>query len=73
MEEPVVVRGEIRSFAIEPDHPLIPHWEALRREIEAALEASTIVWSALEVLRRRSTVEPTDKDKDDTTIIITAQ
>ena len=59
----------IRSFAIESNHPLIAHWPALRADLLATLDQSGIAWTALNVLRRRRTLEPSDAD--DTTIVVT--
>lgn len=61
---------KLRSFAIEPEHPLIAHWPALRQDLLSGLDQSTIQWSALDVFRRRRSVEPTSED--DTTIVVTA-
>lgn len=60
----------MRSFAIEPDHPLVPKWLPIRNNIEAALDRSPIRWYALEVFRRRRYVERSNHD--DTTVVITA-
>ena len=59
------------TFPIEPEHPLIPLWQPIRKEVLETLEASPLPWSALEVLRRRRTMEPTDED--DTTMLVTAR
>lgn len=62
----------MRTFAIEPGHPLVPDWEPLREEIETALDQSPVRWYALGVYRRRRTLEP-DLTQDDTTVLVTAQ
>lgn len=61
----------MRTFAIEPNHPLVPKWIPLRDEIEAALDRSPIRWYAIEVFRRRRHIEKTQHD--DTTVVITAK
>lgn len=62
----------IRSYPIEPDHPLVRQWHPLRDDIEAALNRSHVRWCALEVYHRRGTREP-DNEQDDTTIVVTAR
>lgn len=59
------------TFAIEAENPLIPLWPLLRVDVLAVLKERSYRWCALDVLRRRRTVEPTDED--DTTIMVTGQ
>lgn len=62
----------MRTFAIEPSHSLVREWVPLRDEIEAALDRSQVEWYALEVYRRRRTIQPVDGEAD-TTILITGR
>lgn len=64
--------GPMRTFAIEPSHPLVPEWGPLRNEILAALDRSQVEWLALEVFRRRRTIQPV-AGEEDTTILITGR
>lgn len=59
------------TFPIESGHPLIPLWQPIRKEILETLRLSPLSWSALEVLRRRRTMEP--RDEEDTTVVVTAR
>lgn len=58
------------TFAIKADHPLLPLWPGLERDLIDLLVASPVSWSALEVFHRRRTVQPSNED--DTTVIVTA-
>lgn len=62
--------GPMRSFTIEPDHPLVPIWPLLRGDIRAALDEAQAPWYAIEAYHRRRTLERSDED--DTTILVTA-
>ena len=61
----------MRSFGIEPDHPLVPLWAPLRDEIEMVLNESPVGWSALAVYHRRQTIHPVPWI-DDTAVVVTA-
>ncbi len=60
----------LKTFAIEPDHPLLPLWPRLERDLIDLLDASPVPWSALEVFHRRCTVQ--SSNENDTTVIVTA-
>lgn len=60
----------LMSFPIEVDHPLVPLWPHFEHDLINILGASPVSWSALEVFRRRRSLEPSNVD--DTTVIITA-
>lgn len=68
--DPLPSPPQMLSFGIERDHPLVPQWPPLRDEILEALDESPVEWSALEVLRRRTSARPCPRD--DTTIVVTA-
>lgn len=51
---------------------MIPSRQPLRLGIIAALDASPVAWSSLNVLRRRRTLSPVG-DEDDTTVVLTAE
>lgn len=58
------------TFTIDTDHPLVPLWPRSEHDPVDLLDASPVSWSALEVFRRRRTLQPSDVD--DTTVIVTA-
>lgn len=63
--------GRLRTFPIEHDHPLIPLWPPIEKDLLNLLDARQVKWSGLEVFRRRNTIEPAS-GTDDTTVVVTA-
>ena len=65
--------GPMRTFAIERDHPLVQCWAPLHDAIRAALEQQSPLhhWRAIEVYRRRHTIQPSPEGTDDTTVLVT--
>lgn len=65
--------GPMRTFAIERDHPLMQCWAPLHDAIQAALEQQSPLhhWRAIEVFRRRRTIQPSPEGTDDTTVLVT--
>lgn len=65
--------GPIRTFAIEPDHPLVERWAPIHDAIKAALEQQSHLhhWCAIEVFHRRHTLKPSPEGTEDTTVMIT--
>lgn len=61
----------MRSFPVEPEHPLVRNWRPLRNDIEATMKRMGVPWCALEVFRRRHTLERSEED--DTTVLITVR
>lgn len=62
----------IKTFPIERDHPLLPFWPSLEKDLLGMLQASAPnAWSGLEVFRRRVELEPVP-GVEDTTVVVTA-
>ena len=65
----------MRTFAIEPNHPLVQSWATLHDDIQAVLEQQSLSypWRAIEVFRRRRTLRPSPEGIDDTTVLVTIE
>ncbi|KAI9840513.1 MAG: hypothetical protein M1837_001573 [Sclerophora amabilis] len=59
------------NFPILPDHPLLPHWPVLEKEILEALQQSPVSWFSLDVLRLRRRHDP--RGHKETTVCVTAR
>jgi len=62
----------MRTFAIERNHPLMQCWAPLHNAIRAALEQQSPLhhWCAIEVYRRRHTIQPSPEGTDDITVLM---
>ena len=63
----------IHTFAIEPTHPIVPHWRDVCGQTVEKLDKAGINWVAVECFRRRQQYEKADDIDDDTTIVITVK
>jgi hypothetical protein len=65
-----LIPAQIYTAAIESDHPIVPRWSEISKEIGNKLDAVGLRWCAIECFQRRQ-VKEASETHDDTSVVIT--